>query len=89
MRVGQARKRDFVEAGIVATLRQIGVTVVPVSGKGAPDLIAWHPREGVRLIEVKSQTGKLTPAQEDLHEKLPICIVRNVEEALALFNVNA
>lgn len=82
-----AAKRDANELEIVAALRSIGVSVIFVSGKGAPDLICYHPREGTRLIEVKTKHGKFTKAQRE--NVIPYCVCRDVSSALALFGVKA
>lgn len=89
MRVGQARKRDSNEPEIVRALKQIGVTVHKLSAPGLPDLLTWHPREGVRLIEVKAPKGTLTEAQIDTFEGMPVCVVRSVADALILFGVTS
>lgn len=87
-RVGQARKRDANEPAIVQALERIGVKVQRVSAPGFADLICWHPREGVRLLEVKSARGKLTPLQvEHRQDGWPVCIVRCEADALAVFGV--
>ena len=77
MRVGQARRRDTVEADIIRELRQIGAHVTPISGRGAPDLLV---RYGSKLFafEVKSPGGKRTLAQAVSQWT----IVRTPEEAL-------
>ena len=64
MRVGQARRRDTVEASIVRALRDVGALVIPISGKGAPDLFVCYGGQ-MWGAEVKSDGGKLTPAQVD------------------------
>jgi len=88
VRVGQQRKRDLNEPGIVYALEQIGCLVQKISEPGFADLIVRHPRQGFVLIEIKSQKGRLTQAQVQ-HERdgWPVCIVRSVAEALALFGV--
>lgn len=84
MRVGQSRKRDANERAIIAALEAIGVRVQRVSERGFPDLVCYS-REGLRLIEVKSNTGKLTLAQQAAD--WPCVVVRSVAEALALYGV--
>lgn len=37
-----------------------------------------------RLVEVKQPKGKLTRDQERMHDKLPIKVIRSVDEALQL-----
>jgi hypothetical protein len=47
-------------------------------------------REGIRLLEVKTATGKLTEAQKlTVCSSLPFCIVRSVADALAIYGVHA
>lgn len=88
MRVGQSRKRDANEAEIVRALEQIGIRCRRLSEKGMPDLLCYSPREGVLLLEVKSATGKLTAAQvSHRQDGWPVCIVRSVADALALFGI--
>lgn len=88
MRVGQARKRDGNERAIVKALQHIGVRVRRVSERGFCDLVCYHPNEGVLLLEVKSDKGKLTAAQvEHREDGWPVCIVRCTADALALFGV--
>lgn len=76
-RVGQTRKRDAAEKGIIAGLRAIGAHVTPISGVGAPDLLIAF-RGGVYALEVKSKHGTRTKAQEV--SRWPI--VRTMEQAL-------
>lgn len=87
MRVGQSRRRDWNERQIVSALQAIGVTVERLSAPGLPDLLAWHPRDGFRLIEVKQPRGRLTMAQE--RQTMPYSVIRSVDEALALYGVEA
>ena len=83
-RVGQSRRRDANEASIVKTLRQVGALVILISEKGAPDLLVWHARCGVKLVEIKTKKGDLTPAQVTMHRLMPIEVIRSVDDALAL-----
>lgn len=84
------RKRprtDFNQAAIVAALRAIGCEVFITSavGGGVPDLFVYGLREGYRAIEVKTDKGKLTADQVSVFGRAPVCVVRSVAEALALF----
>lgn len=89
-RVGQARKRDWVEASIVAALRQVGIVVLPISGVGCPDLLLYCPQTRVWLpVEVKGPAGRLTPAQVKLRALAPYPVIRTAAEGLALFGVSA
>ena len=45
-------------------------TVAWRSDAGWPDLVAVHPRHGVRWIELKSQRGRVSPSQELWHQAL-------------------
>lgn len=83
MRVGQARKRDANESAIVDAFRKLGCLVHRVSEKGFPDLIIWHARTGLRLVEVKAPRGTLTPAQvAHRADGWPVQIVRSVDDAI-------
>ena len=63
MRVGQARKRDGAEKGIRKALEAVGAQVIPVSGKGHPDLFVFY-RGQWWAAEVKTGKGSLTTAQK-------------------------
>jgi len=82
-----AARRDDLEREIVDALRACGWTVHQIGARGFPDLLLSKGKRLV-LMEVKSATGKLTPAQEAFHGKHPgtIYIVRSVEDALAVVN---
>jgi hypothetical protein len=67
-------------------LRRLGMVA------GDPDLRVWKPRLSgwplVGFLEVKSATGRLTPAQQEEIAALqadgfPVAVVRSVDEALA------
>ena len=96
MRVGQARKRDTVEAAIVSALREIGVTVLRISGAGAPDLLChargvWLPIEvkhaRPRRVLTDTKSRSLTPAQCLTYAVAPFPIVTSVADALSLFGI--
>lgn len=81
MRVGQARKRDTNEAAIVDALHAVGAVVFRLSVPGCPDLLVgfrgrWQP------MEVKSETGTLTPLQWRGRGEHAYPIVRSVDDAL-------
>ena len=86
----RAARTDQNQAAIVAALRQVGCSVLPLHavGKGCPDLlVAWG--EDCLLIEVKDgdkppSARKLTPDQIDFHASWRgrIAVVCNVREAL-------
>jgi Holliday junction resolvase len=80
-------KRDGNEKAIVDTLEALGIYVVRLSQPALPDLLCFHPREGIKLIEVKMPGEKLNVLQETTRRYLPFAVVQNEAEALALFNV--
>ena len=88
-RVGQARRRDGNEAAIISASEAIGVTTIPLSAAGVPDLLVWHPQHGFRLLEVKQARGRLTAAQTVMRTKLPFTVVHSVAEALSLYGVKS
>jgi Holliday junction resolvase len=79
VRVGQARRRDTVESGIIEALRRIGCRVIQHSGSGEPDLFVHWAGDWVAL-EVKAPKGKLTKAQSE--DMRGVTVVRSTEDAL-------
>ena len=56
---------------------------------GVSDLVAFIPGRGVTFIEVKTPTGKQSPAQVRFQERckdfgVEYCLVRSVDDAMAL-----
>jgi hypothetical protein len=91
----RAAKRDSSEADIVATLRQLGWSVLQVSVKDGPDLFAakriYRSKFGEHVlrcvaIECKTGTKKLKPGQEDFRSKWQgeYVVLRSVDDVLAL-----
>jgi hypothetical protein len=78
-------KRDANEPAIIAALKRVGAKVYPVSGEGLPDTTVLF-RGVVYLIEIKTDKGKLTPAQvkffEENADTKTIGVVRSDIEAL-------
>lgn len=89
IRVGQARKRDANEPAIVQALERCGIRVQRISAKGFCDLVAYAPRAGIVLMEVKApKTGKLTKAQvRHRDDGWPVIVVRSEADALAACGV--
>src|SRR5262245_1144161 len=79
--------RDANEAGIVDALESLGIVVYRLSQPALPDLLCFHPREGVKLIEVKMPGEKLNVLQQTTLRYLPFAVVHDVAEALSLFGV--
>lgn len=92
----QPRERSTEEAdlvaGIVQALELTGWIVLRVgqwradkSGTtaGCPDLFVWVPaKNGWTGIEVKTERGRLSPAQKRLEELGVIVVVRSISEAM-------
>ena len=78
-------KVDANQAAIVGVLRDIGATVLILSrvGQGCPDLAVGF-RGVAYFLEVKSKSGKLTPAEREFFEiwKEHVTLVRSPDDAL-------
>jgi hypothetical protein len=70
-----------VEPAIRQALAAVGATIVQVSSPGAPDLLVTYQGR-LYAAEVKSGTGKLTPAQVRLGAGEHWPIWRSVDDAL-------
>jgi Holliday junction resolvase len=80
----RAARRDDNESSIVRALKQAGASVHRLNDKGVPDLVVGIFGK-MFLLEVKSATGKLTPAQERFIKTWkgpPPIVVRTEWEAL-------
>jgi len=77
----RAAKRDANEPEIVQALREAGWLVLYLDKF---DLLCWHPtRRQLRMVEVKTPTGKLKPSQEKLlADGWPLEIIRTKEDVL-------
>ena len=78
--------RDANEREIAAVLKRAGCMVEPLSGKAIPDLLVGFAGRWL-LMEVKTETGRLTRPQAIWHYEaglkgLPVTMVRSPEEAL-------
>lgn len=89
----RAKRTDANQSAIMATLRQVGATVVDLSavGKGCPDLLVGH-RGVTYLLEVKNVKGKnrTTPDQDVFYawwRGAPVSIVRTADEALSAIGI--
>ena len=80
-----AAKVDNNQAEIVEALRAIGASVLVLSrvGMGCADLAVGY-RGVTYFLEIKTDKGKLTPAEQEFMEQWNghYCIVRTVDEAL-------
>jgi Holliday junction resolvase len=86
---------DVNQKEIIAFFRERNCSVVDLHavGKGCPDLLVAISNQNI-LVEVKTEKGKLTPAQIKFHEtwNAPIEIIRNKKEAqnlLEKYNVKS
>ena len=80
-------RRDGNETAISQALHRIGVQTYALSIPGLGDLLCWRADTGWQVLEVKTPRGRLTKAQRAVHTAVPICIVRTVDEAMALYGV--
>ena len=85
-RVGQARKRDAIEAEVIDALESIGIDCWRLSEPGLGDVLT-HSRGKWLPLEIKSGKGRLTPKQAELQKRVDLPIVRSVADALAVFGV--
>lgn len=81
-------RRDAVDPEIVRVYQAAGFFVVPLNGRGIPDLLVGYPG-GWFLSENKTGNGKLTEAQEKWHASAaragaPVHIVRSAAHARKL-----
>jgi hypothetical protein len=82
-RIPRQAKRDASEPAIIKTLESCGFSVLRVSVKDGPDLLAFHHRtKSVHLIECKSGTKKLRPGQQQFAETWPLIVLRDQETVL-------
>jgi hypothetical protein len=81
-----AKRTDGNHADIRQAMRDAGADVEDMSGagRGFPDTVVRTRDDRVLLVEIKTPTGKLTPAQVKFHQRFPVHIVRTVEEAVEL-----
>jgi Holliday junction resolvase len=76
-------RRDTVEPEIIEALEKLGAKVVPLSGRGIPDLLVGY-RRLTRLAECKTGKAKLTDDQAEFHKHWtgsPIAILRDATDA--------
>ena len=89
-RGGAGKKRDANEEAIVAALERVGCSVYRLTGVGVADLLVRTRWRGLWLMEVKSESGALTPDQAEFRLKFPETVtVRSVEDALRIVGVHA
>jgi hypothetical protein len=77
-------KRDQSEPAIIETLESLGYSVLRLSVKDGPDLIASRRGTGNLLIECKSGKKKLKPGQQKFADKWPckVFVFRTPEDVL-------
>jgi len=81
-----AKRTDKNHAEIRDAMRDAGCEVEDMSGAGGgfPDTVVRTPDDRQLLVEIKTPTGKLTPAQVKFHARFRRHIVRSVEDALGI-----
>lgn len=79
----RAARTDANQAEIVTALRKSGCQVESLAklGRGVPDLLVSRAGK-LKLLEVKTKRGDLTPDQRRWHALWPVHVVRSPEEAL-------
>ena len=86
----RAAKVDANQRQIVRGVREFGGSVqhLHMVGDGCGDILIGYKRVNY-LVEIKTETGTLTPAEEVFHEKWggQIDIARNLDEVLELIGV--
>lgn len=85
MRRGHQGRVDQNHTEVVNALRATGAHVLSLAalGDGTPDLLVCAGRR-LALVEVKTATGKLRPAQVEFAAVWPVRVVRSIEEAIQL-----
>lgn len=80
---GGKRRRDALEPQLRQALHACGVSTWQLHGTGLPDLLC-HVRGGWVPLELKSEQGRLTAAQQ--HIEWPI--VRSLDQAFAALGLD-
>lgn len=86
------RKRtDANHTEIIGALRQCGFAVHDTSavGKGFPDCVAYRPREGVLLVEIKDgrkppSARRLTRSEETFASRFPVVVLKSLDDVIRL-----
>lgn len=76
-------RRDANHKSIVAELRKLGYQVLEMGGRFPDILVARNGR--MKMMEIKTETGHLTPKQIKWHEEWQgpeVPIIRTTEQAL-------
>jgi hypothetical protein len=83
-------KRDANHGDVVRALEAVGCTVVDLSmvGGGCPDLLVYRRSTGLlRLLEIKTEKGRLSLGQLAFARLIPVWVVRSPMEALEALEV--
>lgn len=81
----QFARRDQNEPAIIKALEAQGFSVAPIAMCGGGDLLVGKGPDFLRLVEVKTTQGKLTPRQIAFREQWqgpPPILLRSVDDAL-------
>lgn len=84
----RAAKIDATQVDIVQAARDIGASWVSLAavGKGCPDGIIGFRGQN-HLVEIKTETGRLRPSQEQFIQAwngAPVVVLRGVDDLLRL-----
>ncbi len=82
-----AKRTDNNQTAIVNMLREFGASVVDLHevGHGCPDIVVGHHGKNY-LMEIKSESGRLTPAEQNFKDtwRGNYYIIYNIEDALKI-----
>lgn len=85
-------KRDGNAVEIVAAWLKVGAKVIDLDDvcKGCPDKLVGYAGHNW-LAEIKTEDGKLTPAQVEFFQTWPgqKAVVRSIEEGLAMIGIRS
>lgn len=73
-------KADTNQKALVAYARALGIRIKHLHqlGGGISDLLAYYPpADRIGIIEVKTETGKMTPGEKEFAKIFPVHIWRN------------
>jgi hypothetical protein len=87
----RAAKKDFNHAEIAQAFEKLGCDVLDLSrvGGGCPDLlIRVRAIDLWRLVEIKTEKGRLKPAQKEFASRWPVFVVRTLDDVLEVIRAD-
>lgn len=79
-------RRDANEPEVIAALEAHGFHVTRISGKGVPDLLISHGGDRQWVAEVKTEKGRVKPAQAEFYAEWrgePVELLRSIDDAIS------